>query len=640
MLILGGSSPRARATEVLPVSELHPGMRGVGRTVFQGDHIDEFGVEILGVLKNARPKGDLILFRGDGDVLEHAGIIQGMSGSPVYIDGKLIGAVSFAFPGTMDPIGAITPIGEMLELLSDDSGAPDKEGSERIDGSSPGSSSEGGRAGAGPESPLSGSAESDRGASGPGNRDRFDALWGQFLRVTPSEEPPAAADGAGRVDSPQGALQQLATPISLSGWSEPLCGDIVRTLGNLGFLATAVTGGGGEAVAGAGAGGPSAPQPQAKRLEPGASVGIQLIGGDADLVAIGTVTYVDGDRILALGHPMMQGGAVRFPMSGAWIHTILPNRTASTKMGSSTGLVGGIYDDRRSGVEGRLGGIPSRLPIRVILKRPDGSTDTYRYFVVRHDFFTPVFLPWTVTNSYLADGWVYGDASVQTDVVVHYNGTEAVHRTERLSTDVPGTALGADITLPAALLLVNPFEKVRLDSVAVGIDFNHENTNARIVEVRSDRRRAKVGEVVHLEAVIEPFRGDPVTREVRIKIPAAWAGLSLQMHVGATADFVAWDQDRVPDKYTPLDLTQLVEMIERMPNDSALTVRVYSAAPGILLQGVELPELPPSLGSATATDYHPRGVMPVPGSLLLERHEPTPWVLTGGETVELEVADR
>src|SRR5690606_6076994 len=244
---------------------------------------------ILGVLRNSRPRGDLILFRGHGDVLEHAGIIRGMSGSPVYIDGKLVGAVSFAYPGTMDPIGAITPIGEMLPLLQMTSG------DER--------SARGAGAGGDHEllDPTPGSRRStgDPSAStAPGSWDRFESVWSAFL--TPASRTSGASSTAGAFGGPSPALADtqrpvwmpaappqldtngfapLATPVSMSGWSNELAGPMAAAMQGLGFAAAAVPGG----QAGLDV------STDAHDLEPGSAVGVRLIGGDADLVAIGTV---------------------------------------------------------------------------------------------------------------------------------------------------------------------------------------------------------------------------------------------------------------------------------------------------------------------------------------------------------------
>ena len=452
-------------------------MRGVGRTVFQGNTIEEFDVEILGVLRNSRPQGDLILFRGYGEVLEHAGIIRGMSGSPVYIDGKLVGAVSFAYPGTIDPIGAITPIGEMLPLLKSASGE-DRAGIGRGAGTgadgelldpAPGTRRSSGRfdarsGGSGGSGSTARDAVADgstTSASPHGSRARFDGAWREFLSAASASsaafgESNASLETSARPPSWMPAappraetngFAPLVTPISMSGWSNELAGPMTAAMQGLGFAAAAVPGGGVGVAAGAGAQGDRG----SEDLAPGSAVGVRLIGGDADLVAIGTVTYVDSERILAFGHPMMQAGDVAFPMTGAWIHTVIPNMQVSMKMGSSTGLLGGVWNDRRTGIAGAFGTVPPTLPVSISIEDGSGDTQHFSYTVARDKSLTPFLLPWTVANSYLVSGWVSGDAYVETVTDVYFDGGQHLQRVDRLAAEAPGVELGADATLPARL---------------------------------------------------------------------------------------------------------------------------------------------------------------------------------------------
>jgi len=621
LVILLAASP-SLAIETLPVSEIKPGMIGVGRTVFQGTEIEEFGIEIISVIPNARPHGDLILFRGHGDVLEHAGIIQGMSGSPVYIEGKLIGAVSFAYPGAKDPIGAITPIEEMLELLTEDLGDANA-----------------GEGSGGGEDPETGDRAS-RSFSW-GNEDIFSTAWTRFRQPARGWHSAFSTGetiyGPSRTSSllplpsmppePDGdAMRALSTPICLSGWSDVVQSEMSDVFARFGF----------EPVGVSGSGKPMEMNPIP--LEPGSAVGVQMIDGDADVVAIGTVTHVDGDRMIAFGHPMIQSGDVAFPMSGAYIHTVLANNVVSMKMGSSTGLLGGVWNDRRSGIAGVSGSVPERLPVTVSVQTDRGEKQTYGYGLARHAMLTPFFLPWTVTNSYLTSGWVTGDAFIETDVEVFFDEGRSVRRRDRTAAEAPGTAVGADVTLPAALLLINPWEEARIDSMHVELRYEKGNSGAIVEHVACSHRRARPGDIVTIDVAIRPFRGDVVTRSFDFRVADAWAGQSLRINVGANADFVAWDQDRAPEKFVPQNFEQMIEMIERMPDDSFMTLRIYTDNPGTLLQGVELPALPASLASAVLGGASTKGFQQISGSLLMEEQKETPWVLAGGETVYVEVA--
>lgn len=635
-----GAPPAPGPAPVMPASEVTRGMKGVGWTVFSGDEITPFGVEILGVMKRSRPQGDLILFRGMGEVLEHTGIIAGMSGSPVYVDGKLVGAVAFAYPGAIDPIGAITPIGEMLPLLSPSLGPPPDPDASSSRGN--GRVSDGARSSSRSLSPARDDADAT-------SAQAFQQLWNQFLTREPADLssltalPEGSAARAGDpVDLTNPArLRAMSIPVALQGWAPALEGEMSRALAREGMLASVMPladAGTVAAASGAKSDGGGAGQGLPGSLVPGGAIGVNLVQGDASLSAIGTVTYVNGDEVLAFGHPMVQGGRVAFPMTTAWIHGVVPTNGVSFKMGTAVNPVGGIYDDRREGIAGVLGGSPDLLPVRVDVTDPDGRRNPFRYRLVRNPFLTPFFLPWTVANSFLADGWSLGEASVTAETKVYYDGNRVVTRRERLSTDTPPGSMGSDLTLPATLLLVNPFEKVRLDSVRVNFAYERRNASAKIKEVHCSPVRAEVGDSLRVEVEIEPFRGESETRRLSLPVPAAWAGRKLRVLVASTQEFVDWDKDRAPEKFIPHSMEQLVEMITRVPDDGVLTLRVYAEEPGVLLQGIELPGLPPSIAAVSASPGSKGGLEEVAGLLLEERRLETPWVLSGGEQVEVRVA--
>jgi hypothetical protein len=626
--VSGAAASGARAAvPIMPIDEVRPGMQGTARTVLQGDSVAEFGIEIVSVMKRARPQGDLILFRGLGPTLEHIGIVAGMSGSPVYIDGRLVGAIAFSYPLSKDPVGGITPIGEMLDILRlapEKENAPGEKGSSRETGS-PGRAPV--RNPTPPQQPGS-TGISPEDLRGPGV-ETFERSWESFLR---RESPEGSADREQPVRPVMrgtGGLEALALPLSMSGWASELGPEIERGLEGFGFSGAPAAGG--------------APDPDArssrpeKPLEPGSAVGVSLISGDASLGAIGTLTYVDGDRLLAFGHPMIQAGPVSLPLSRAWIHTIMANLETSFKMGTPTSLVGTIWEDRRPGVAATVDSIPPMLPVRVTLRSPDGGTRTFRYGVVRNQILTPLLLPWTVANSYLASGWAQGDAEARSETTVHFNGNQEVKRTERFQTDAPGTALATEIILPANLLLINPFSPTRLDSISVGLSYDRENVEANLTEARCERRRVAVGDTVTVWVKLEPFRREPEFRRFDFAVPGGWEGKKLVIIAAGAGEMMDLDRDRAPEKLNPRSLPQLLDLISGLPNDGDLLVRVAARGQGSVVKGIEVPALPPSVVAAGTSEGEPTVVRTVPGSTLLEQRVATPWVVRGREVVEVEV---
>ena len=465
-------------------------MHGIGRTVFSGGTIEEFGVEVVDVIRGSRPKGSLILFRGSGEVLQHAGIIAGMSGSPVYIDGKLVGAVAFAYPFLKDPIGAITPIEEMLEL--DRYPLPDARDIEAMEsGPVTGAGASGGldakmirRPRRGPRAMPGSSRRSGRPSRGVrmrravGRRRRWPARSRPGLPPRSARARSRLAPGRTVATSHPVGVHRLDVHDAGRGpwpgrdgglpcdggfdppWSKP-------------------------AACAAG---------EAATLEPGSAMALELVGGDASIAAIGTVTAVDGDRVYAFGHPMVQGGPVAFPMFGARIHAVMPSLKLSAKMGSPTRALGGVWQDRRPGVLGLLGVVPPTIPVRVSISLPGRADEVYRYRIVRDPILTPMLLPWTVSNSYQHSGWSQGETTAQAAVEVYFDGGRSVRRSDLVVTDAPALGIGGSAILPASLLITNPYQRVRLDSLSVRVTAAPGHAAAEVIRLRCTPRRVGPGD--------------------------------------------------------------------------------------------------------------------------------------------------
>ena len=643
-------SPARAAIDILPLDQVRPGMHGTGLTVFSGGLIEEFGVEVVDVVRGVRPKGSIILFRGTGEILLHAGIIAGMSGSPVYIDGKLVGAVAFAYPFVKDPIGGITPIEEMLEL--DRYPLPTAKDIEAME-SGPAGSAEG-------FTPPPGEGIDDdptAQARAAGNAAGFATLWSAFTRsgataqggappevafaitpgvtsaITPGMASPATSE-IGANGAP-GGLSPLPIPLAFTGWTPALLDAARDPAGRAGFLAMEGTIlAAGDDVAGVADG---ASPGESATLQPGSAIALELVGGDATVAAIGTVTAVDGDRVYAFGHPMVQGGPVAFPMFGARIHTVMPSLQLSTKMGSPTKAVGGVWQDRRSGVLGLLGAVPPTIPVRVSISLPGRADEIYRYRLVRDPILSPMLLPWTVSNSYQHSGWLQGETTARAEVEVYFDGNRTVRRRDLEVTDSPALGIGGEAVLPASLLLANPYQRVRLDSLSVRITAEPGHAAAEVTHVRCTPRRAAPGDTLQVKVTLQPWRGPMMTRTERFVVPPGWEGKRLRVTAAGTSEILEWDRDRAPGKWSPRDLADLVRMVETLPSAGSLLLRVSSHDPGALVRGRELPGLPGSLLLAGTESGDAASIRPTNGTVLEERILDTPWDITGRETAEVEI---
>src|SRR5215211_3627675 len=353
-------------TTQMPVSEIRPGMVGVGHTVFDGTHVEEFKAHILGVLENIiGPHRNLILARLEGGPLAHTGVIAGMSGSPVYVDGKLIGAVSYALGSfSKEPIAGITPIAEMTDATA--LGAPRPAGA-RVH----------------VEFPLT--------------RDSLTTAFRKALNWNrPFADRPADTQfrGASALDSVTGdqlgtLLRPIATPLVMSGFEPDMAELFGSAFREHGFIPSG----------GSAAGRRNGEKPFDGPLKPGDAVGVMLVGGDMQLGATGTVTHIDGDRVYAFGHPMYNLGPTEFPMTRAYVYTVLPSLFSSMKLSTTGETIGTVVQDRATAIAGRLGAGPKLIPITVSLESSRAAKQTFHFGVVNDPLFGPLMTYATVLNT-------------------------------------------------------------------------------------------------------------------------------------------------------------------------------------------------------------------------------------------------
>src|SRR5277367_5217702 len=327
-----------KPVETIPIEQIHAGMRGVAYTVFQGTKPEAMDVEVLGVLRNANgPKGDVILVRLGGAKVEYTGVVAGMSGSPVYFDGKLAGSVAFRIGEfSKEPIAGVTPIAEMLEISAMDrtpTGVPLE-----------------GKTGVTPASKM----------SGPG-----------------SERAP--------VQDFANYLKPIETPLVFNGFSD----DTVQLFAAK-FAAAGIV-----PVMGAGS---VSDEKQPQPLEPGSAVSAILVRGDMDIAATCTVTYMDTEHLLACGHPLMQFGMVDLPMNKAQVLATLPSPLNAFKIVNATEAVGAFVQDRHTGILGEFGKKPDMIPVTLTI-HGESSDKQFHYEVLNNARLSPVAMMATVFNA-------------------------------------------------------------------------------------------------------------------------------------------------------------------------------------------------------------------------------------------------
>jgi SpoIVB peptidase S55 len=597
LLVLGVLTARTpAATATFPIDDLRVGMVATGRTVFEGERLDEFRAHILGVLRNViGTKRNLILARLEGGPLATTGVIAGMSGSPVYIDGRLVGAVSYSLGQfSKEPIAGITPIAEMIEA----SNLPDaRRQAGRID----------------IPMPIT-----------PEGLQR--SLVEAFAWARPFASAPADIQVVGGALNPAMGtmLRPIATPLTMSGF-DPRVVDSLTAM----FAGQGVT----PVVASSlqGAASPAASTP----LRPGDPVGVTLMSGDMELGATGTVTEVDGDRVYAFGHPFYGLGPVRFPMTRAYVHTLLPSLASSSKIASQGEVIGTILQDRAVAIAGTLGPGPRLVPIRLTLTSARGVTQRFSMQMVNDQLFTPLLAYLSVFNtlgSYERQNGV-GSYAVKGSVTVGRHGT--LDFDDLFSGDSASTMAAGSVIGPINALLRNAFEDVDLTDVSLDISASEEPRSATIERVWIDTSRPRAGGRVTLRMLLRTFRGEEFTRTQAIEIPATARG-SVQVMVSDAPRLAQWEARELP--LQPLQargLPQMLKALNAARRNNRVYVRLLGRDGGALVKGEPLSALPPSVLAVLEADRNSGTFRALDSVVLGEWEVPAEVAVTGTRTLTL-----
>jgi hypothetical protein len=585
---------------IIPVDEVRPGMVGVGRTVFQGNTIEDFKVHILGVLKNVvGPRRTLILARLEGGPLEKTGVIAGMSGSPVYIDGRMLGAVSYSLGQfSKEPIAGITPIGEMTDATA--LGAP-----------SPGTR------------PVA--------MNWPPTPQELMTIWARDLgRVRPFTEDPSQALLTGDPSlSPRVAtmLQPIAVPMVSVGFDPNVLAPVTPTLTERGLIPVSSS-----------ANATVQPSPAAARtrsLQPGDAMGVALMTGDFMLGATGTVTQVDGDRVYGFGHPMFNLGPTEFPLTTANVHVILPSLLASSKLASFGEIVGVIQQDRATAVAGRLGAGPTLIPMSITLNSDRTPSRTFSFQVVKDVTFTPLLTYLAVANVLTSYERAAGPASytVRGTATIRAHGDLAFE--DIFTGDQPTAAASAYVAGPMTFLLKNASEPVDVEKLTLTIDATEQSRTGRIERVWLDTDRPRPGRDATVKVLLRTFRGEEIVKSVPIQIPLNVTG-SLQLLV-ADANRLTAEDRRQTRGAEPQPVAQMIRTFNKSRRSNRLYVRLSASDEGAIVNGESLSALPPSVLAVLEADRNSGTFSPLRSAIRGEWEVPVELAVTGSRQLTITI---
>ena len=585
------------ATVTMPVDEVVVGMRGIGLTVFEGTTRSEFSVEIIGVLENSiGPRRNLILARLEGGPLAETRVIQGMSGSPVYVDGRLLGAVSYSmgsFP--KDTITGITPIAEMLK---NDSGPPTRV------------------ARAVPRLTL------------PLASDTLTSLFpNQLTRPDPFAVRPGDVSAIG-LSADTGAalgvqLRPIATPLVMTGFTADVIDHIAPVFRAAGMVAMV--------------GGSVAQLMPDEPLQPGDSIGVSLIRGDLSMAATGTVTLVDDGRVHAFGHSFYGLGAARFPMTRAYVHTVLPSQAISSKIAAVGEVIGTIDQDRSTGISGSLGPGPRVVPLHVSLNAPDRNrVDTFDFEIVEDEFFTPLLAYNAMLNLLFTHSRELGAATYVVRGRAELAGHPPATFEEAFSGQSATVLAALYLSGPLTALVSNGFEPVTIESIDVSITAHDDVRIAELERVWLDDPRPRPGHTVPLRITVRTHRGDEITRTLMVDLPATARG-RLQILVADGMTLARRERQESGQGLQATDLDQVIDALNTARRNNRLYVQLLRPDAGAVVNGRRLASLPQSVLDVLSADRSSGSFTPLRNAIVREWSIPLDHVVSGSRVLTIDL---
>ncbi|HEV2424736.1 MAG TPA: SpoIVB peptidase S55 domain-containing protein [Terriglobia bacterium] len=615
-LLFGQESP-----SFFPLSEIHPGLKGIGKTIFQGDQMTEFQVEVLGILRGVlAPKHDAILVKLSGPQVEKTGVVAGMSGSPVYIDGKLVGAVAVSFPFSKEPYGLVTPIQDIVAV------APP----------------------AGNDGKQAARPAPENAPSGPG----FESSLGHFVGVeggTPGElrfvpDRPAAWPGlAGTqpANSSRGALvAAMRLPVRFGGFDEKLIEQYAPQFRALGLepLAGGALTGAPSGNTSAGAWPPSAAE--LDKVQPGQMISMLFMSGDFNLAADCTVTLREGDRVYACGHQVFQLGQTDIPFAPAHVLATIPALTVSFKVDDPGAPVGSIHQDRFGAIYGKLGDQAQTIPVSMSVKSDLNRTETYRFRVAEAPLISPLLLQLALVSAVGATERTLGPSTLSLNGKIRLTGGDSVNIDNVLVSDSgPANAAAAMVSAPLNALLTSDFPGLHIEGIDLNMSVSDQNRAATLESAWTSKFEVRPGDSIDVMTVVRTPAGESFTQRIPVTIPANVNSKMLALVVGSGAAADAIEGRLTPLASPPRDLHRMVDALNKMRRNNRIYAVLLAPQRSFRLAGDEFPAPPPSLLQTFLSDAASAGRVTMSSTSVVGDFatDPTPYTVTGQQTLQLKV---
>ncbi len=591
LILIANAASFGQSANFFPLSEVKEGLRGTARTVFKGTVPTEFNVEILGVLKGGvGPKQDMIIGRLSGGEADRTFVFAGMSGSPVYVDGKLLGSISYSFPFSKEPICGITPIEQMIGMFEKNQPKAKVDAPKMI------------------------------------TQAQLSATNWQPNVYNKNATPAILADAKFSTLIGQ-TFQPISTPISFSGFSQETLNLFAPQLQTLGFTAVSAVGGNSEIT--------PMKQFDDKTLLGGSSVSMLLTRGDYSMGASGTVTYRDGEKIYAFGHPFFGLGTSDLPMSESHVVTVIPNLNNSFKLAVPDAMVGSMTQDRNTGVFGKLGQQPKLIPVRLNVKTSRGNDETYNFEIVRDDFLSPLLMNISVFNSITATERNLGDTTVTINGTIDVAGQDSIKINRRFSSGQANAFTAGTVANITGMLMNSGFQNIEVNKINLDITSFDGSKTAVLDRTILDRSEVKAGETFEIQAFLRTDAGTLIVQKIPVKVPADTPAGTLLVSLG---DGNSVQQVSPSRQFVPKTLADLIKTINQIKKNDRFYAQLYRVTNGAIIGSNELPNLPPSVLATLNSDRSTGGVTPTVLTVLSEQEiAPIEYVVSGQQVLTIDV---
>ncbi len=572
------------ATDIMKLSEIKPGMEGEGRTIFKGSTIETFTFKVLGIMEKFVSDKSLIIAELNAPELNDGGVIAGMSGSPVYIGGRLIGSVSYGLSNfSRKPIAGITPIEDILKIAA--------------------------------------------AAAAPAASVEISDIKIDFSRQNARLVAEAIrGELAARMNfSPARSL----APIKLFASSRGFTPESVSFLGDL-FVPLQSMAVGKDISS-------RKLSPEMFTVRPADAVAIPLIRGDASYAATGTVTHVDGQKVYVFGHPFFNLGTVDFPLHKAEVISVVPSYESSFKLAATRNQVGVVRQDRFSGVMAELGQTPTMIPLKIFLKNRNRN---FNLELVSHPLLTPALTYISLLNALQAEYQEFGFQSLRVSGKIFIENEENVVMDDLFSGTDAADEFSTLVMVINYFLMNNREKNARIQKMDFEISGREAVQRAELENVLVDKVAYLPEELLTIDMQLKNEKGDAFSERIQIKAPNLKPGAVFYLMVADAAEISDFDAKAIKTTYFPSDLGALIRAINNIRRNSRLYLKLFVPAQGLFIRGFEYSYLPASVGNILLYNSLAKDQANMSFSTVAEYQFEVPAVVTGKKIFKLRIKER